>query len=319
MSDVEQELRTRRDQALRDILELEEQAERGELSPEVEGRLRRGYEQEAAAAIAALERIAALEQAAAGDGSGEQDDPGDADADDSQADPQGDREQDAARKKVRRRLLQPRYALYALGLLAVVAAGLLLPGYVLDRPTGGFVTGNEALQGGAAGAAGAAGGTSGTNGTSPNVPSAANLKDVTNAELEAVVEANPDVLGMRLALADRYTAEGRYDLAVVQYGKVLEKDPGNPAATARLGWLWLKVDDPQRALRLVDQALAKDPALAEALWYKANILFYGLNDPEGAMKVLATLRQRQDVTAEERGRIDQLWQLVSDKAAEKSK
>lgn len=290
MSVPERDLELRRDQALRDLRELTEQVDRRELSPQVAAGLRRGYEQEAAAALAALERLSTAE------GSGEQDAREAADMPPKEG---------AAGSRVGRRTLQPRYLLYGLGVLSAVAAGLVLPGYVLDRPGGGFVTGNEALQG-----------SGGTGDSSESAPSAAKLEDVTNAELEAVVEANPDVLGMRLALADRYTAEGRYDLAAVHYSRVLEKDPGNSRAIARLGWLMLQLDEPEQAARLVDEALARDPDLPEALWYKANIRVYGFDDPQGAAEALKPLRERQDLAGQERDRIEELWQTVTDQLAE---
>lgn len=284
MSGDRRALEQRRDHALRDLLELEQQAGRGELSPETEATLRRAYEREAAGAIAEIERLPAARDT----GGTEEPDSGE------------DGEPAASRG---RRLLQPRILLYALGFLSVVAAGLLLPGNLLDRPDGGFVTGNEALQDPA--------GTSGGD-----APPAAELENVTNEEMEAVVAANPDVIGMRLALADRYTEEGRYDLALVHYGKALEQDPGNPAATARLGWLMLQIGEPAEANRLVDQALAADPELLDALWFKANILLYGLDDQAGAIGVLDTMRKRTDLATEVRDQVEELRRTASDGLAE---
>ncbi|WP_458040880.1 MULTISPECIES: tetratricopeptide repeat protein [Bacteria] len=288
MSGGRQALEQRRDQALRDLLELEQQVDRGELSPETETSLRSTYESEAARAIAEIERLSAHD-------SGETYD----------SEPGEDRESgedlgeaDELRASRGRQLLQPRILLYSLGLLSVVAAVLLLPGNLLDRPEGGFVTGNEALQNPL--------GTSGGD-----APTAAELDNVTNEEMEAVVAANPDVIGMRLALADRYAAEGRYDLAFVHYRKALEREPGNPASMARLGWLMLQVGDPAEAARLVDQALAAEPELMEALWFKANILLYGFEDQEGAITVLDTLQKRTDLAAGVREQVEELRRIAS--------
>lgn len=281
-------LEERRDHALRDLLELEQQVGRGELSPETEGTLRRAYEGEAAAAIVELERLAAsatagMDETASG-------------KDHSSSKGRGAASESATNRG--RLSLQPRILLYALGVLSVVAAVLLLPGSVLDRPDGGFVTGNEALQNPA--------GTSGGD-----APTAANLDNVTNEQMEAVVAANPDVIGMRLALADRYIEEGRYDLASVHYRKALEQEPGNPAAMAHLGWLMLQVGEPVEAARLVDQALVADPELVEAWWFKANILLYGLNDQEGAIKVLDALLNRTGLAPEVREQVEELRRIAS--------
>ncbi|MHB1235591.1 MAG: tetratricopeptide repeat protein [Microbacteriaceae bacterium] len=271
MSDPLGKLEQRRDQALRDLVELTEQRRRGELSTDVEAGLRRSYEQEAAAAIAALDRLPMAEEPV----------------------------------ETRRRLgnagvrlplrLHPRQLLYALGALALVVAAVIVPGYVLGRPAGGFVTGNEALQG-----------SSRTRGTDPTSAPQVDLTKVTDKEFEAIVQANPDAVGMRLVLADRYITEGRYDLAAVHYQKVLEKDPANAVAEAHLGWIMLQLDRPTEAARLVDQALATDPKQLEALWFKANILLYGKNDPQGALNVLDTMRARQDLSTEVLSQVDQL-------------
>lgn len=277
-----QDLRQRRDHALRDLLELDRQLGDRELSPETASRLRREYEREAAAAITALDRLAAT--------------PAD---DDTKVPHVGDGS--------RPRRVKPQHLLYGLGALVLVAAALLLPGYVLDRPRGGFVTGNEALQN-----------------PSGDMPSAAqppvrDLEKVTDQELEAVVNANPDVIGMRLALADRYTAKGRYDLAVVHYRKVLELEPGNAEGKAHLGWLLLQVGQPDEAQRLVDDALSTNPKLADALWFKANIRLYGFDDAQGAIDVLDTMSALPDLSREVRDQIKALRQEASAQATGGSK
>lgn len=167
-----------------------------------------------------------------------------------------------------------RRALYAVGIALAVFAAFLVQRNMLDRPAGGLVTGNEMLQ---------------------PAPGPRDLSNVTDQELEAVVAANPDVLGMRLALAARYVDKGRYDLASVHYSKVLEKEPKNPEALTHLGWVLLQVDRPEEAAELVDQAIEVDPQLADAWWVQANIRLYGMKDPKGAISSLDRLRARNDV------------------------
>ncbi len=129
-------------------------------------------------------------------------------------------------------------AVYTLAAAAVVfAAAVLLPLYTADRPAGGFVTGNEAAAGAGA--------------ISPRV----DLGAVTDERLEAVVAANPTVVGMRLALADRYVAERAYDRAVRHYTQALALEPDNPEALAHFAWLLLQIDQPRPALEYVDRAL----------------------------------------------------------------
>lgn len=107
-------LEQERDQALRDLVDLERQVEDGELPADVAAGLRNRYERTAAAALAQLD-------AAPEDGGG--------------AAPATDGSSWRAR-----------WAAYGLALAAAVfAAVVLLPVYLGERPMGGAVSGNEAL------------------------------------------------------------------------------------------------------------------------------------------------------------------------------
>lgn len=105
-------LEERRDLALHDLADLEDQVATGEIDEATAARLRGRFEADAAAAIRALAVLDAP------------DDPNDA----------------SAPRRARRGLAA------AAGLAAVVAVGaaLALPQFLRERPAGGFVTGNEA-------------------------------------------------------------------------------------------------------------------------------------------------------------------------------
>lgn len=285
MNEERRDLEHRRDHALRDLVELDRQVRDGELSLDVETQLRRAYEHEAATAITELDRLTKPED-------------------------HNSAEDPTLADRIPRGRLHPRWVLYGLGTLALASAGILLPNYILDRPDGGFVTGNEALQQPA----------EADDGTSSRPPTAGrDLTKVTDQELEAVVEANPEVTGMRLALADRYNEKGRYDLAVVHYGKVLEEEPDNAEAQAGLGWLMLQLNEPVEAARLVDGALATDALSPEALWVKANIRLYGFDDAEGALEVLDTMSGLRDLSSEVRGQLEELRRVAAQQVASGSK
>lgn len=245
-----------RDLALRDILDVDQQVEAGELSQEEANELRREYEHQALDALNRLRALSATTEPASA-----------TDSDDSD---------DVTQAHSWRAVVTGRRVLYALGISLTVSAAFLVQDSLLDRPAGGLVTGNEVLQ------------------PAPS-SSPRDLSEVTNQELEAVVEANPDVVGMRLALARRYLDEGRYDLAVVHYGKVLTQEPKNPEALTHLGWVMLQVDRPKEAAELVDQAVVVDPDLSDAWWVQANVRLYGLKDPVAAISSLDSLRARADL------------------------
>ncbi len=265
MVDLEQ----RRDQALRDLLDVEQQLQQGELTPGAAADLRHRYEVEAATAISAI-----AARSKVGDGA-------------------QDATPGSSTTAARPRRPTGRLILYAVGIAASVAVAVMVPTFVVNRPPAGLVTGIEVTQ---------------QDQASPNeTPSAPrDLASVSDAEMERIVEANPDVIGMRLALAGRYAAKGRIDLAVVHYTKVLEQEPANPEAQAHLGWLMLQVDRPQEAARLVDQALRTDPTLLDALWFRANIRLYGLGDAAGAVAALDTMRARPDLTPTVRDQVEKL-------------
>ena len=255
----------RRDQALRDLAALEAQVAAGELTAEEATPLRLRYERQAADAIAAL------------------DDPEPTPADDP---PVSGGPDDPAppRSPARRAGL---WAGVAAVVVVAVSAGLTVS--VGDRPAGGYTTGNEAA----------------ASAPPPSQAAGRDLSKVTDAEMERVVAANPDVPGMRLALADRYVVEGRYDQAVTHYLAVLKRDPGSPEAQAGLAWVLFQTGRPEQALPIVDRALQRDPDLQRGLWAKANILLYSGGDPAGAISLLRRMA-RQPLAAEVRKQVTDL-------------
>jgi tetratricopeptide (TPR) repeat protein len=181
-----------------------------------------------------------------------------------------------------------RVAAYVLAAMAaVVAAAVLLPLSVAERSEGGFVTGNEI-------------------GASAAPPLSRSPATISNAELEAVVADNPGVIGMRLALAQRYTDQGDYDRAAEHYTEVLRRDPGNAVAQAHFGWLLLQLGHPVEALDWIDRALAAPQPPLDALWFRANIQLHGLDDAAGALATLERMRQRDDLPPTVMAQVDEL-------------
>lgn len=274
MIGIPRDLQRQRDEALRDLIDLERQVAEGEITPDDAATLRLQYESEAVSALRALEHGAPR--------SGFSTD---------QEPPAGATAEQSARGVLSRRVL------YAVGLATAVLAGVLVPQFIVDRPPGGYVTGNEVLQ-------------QTGEGASPGADSPAtdsrDLSKVTNQQLEAVVNANPEVTGMRLALARRYTAASQFDLAVVHYTKVLEQEPKSAQAQAGLSWILLQLEQVEEATELAEQALANDPQLLEAMWVQANILLYGLGDPGAAIETLDQILARQDLQPQVRSQARQL-------------
>lgn len=205
----------------------------------------------------------------------------------------------------------------AAGEIDAVAAGRLrsnylrerdrLGGDLVDAAAGGsvarpFITGRRlvgaallmlAAAGLALGVTRAGGGNStGLEGVASDVAlqGAADLSAVSDEEMEAVVAANPDIVPMRLALADRYFNEGDFTDALRHYLVVLEdKGVEDPGALANVGWMTYLSDEPEVALSFVERSLEIQPDGGIAFWYLANIEYYGLGDAPGAIEPLNKL------------------------------
>ncbi len=124
--------------------------------------------------------------------------------------------------------------------------------------------------------------------------SAEDLANVSNETMEAVIAENadnPQIDGMRLALAERYYQEGDFQKAFPHYLAVAESPDAskNEVVTAllRLGWMaWQGNGEVDAALHLFDQALAIDAGSDTVRYLKAQVLWCGSNDPEAAAKLL---------------------------------
>lgn len=143
---------------------------------------------------------------------------------------------------------------------------------------------------------------------------AVSLDDVTNEQMEEVVAQNPDIVRMRIALADRYFAEGDASNALRHYLYVLD-DLGvqDPGVLANVGWMTFLAGVPDVALAYVERSLEIQPDGGIAFWYLANIQFYGLNDAEEAAEPLQRFLEYEDLPEELRVAADEL--LVEVEAA----
>ncbi|MEX1125176.1 MAG: cytochrome c-type biogenesis protein CcmH [Acidimicrobiia bacterium] len=112
------------------------------------------------------------------------------------------------------------------------------------------------------------------------------LTDVSNETMEAVIAANldnPQINGMRMALAERYYEEGDYRSAFPHFLAVAESEKATDseaaAALTRLGWMAYEGNgEVETALRLLDQALAIEPGSPVALYLKGLVQWCGVGD-----------------------------------------
>jgi Tfp pilus assembly protein PilF len=137
------------------------------------------------------------------------------------------------------------------------------------------------------------------------------LSEVSNETMEAVIAANaddPQVNGMRLALAERYFEARDYRAAFPHYLTVAE-DPGATSAEAitalvRLGWMAYDGNgEVETATRLLDEALAIDPASDVALYVRARVRWCGAGEAGEAVTVFRDLLGDPDLSDETRAQV----------------
>lgn len=114
------------------------------------------------------------------------------------------------------------------------------------------------------------------------------LSSVSAADMEAVVAENPEIVGMRMALAELYVEESNPSKALEHYMIVLDLEPENVDALVRIGWLTSISGDPALAEPFFVRALAIDPDYPQAYWFLASVRLE-IGDKEGAIGPLEAL------------------------------
>lgn len=122
------------------------------------------------------------------------------------------------------------------------------------------------------------------------------LSEITNDQMEEVVAQNPEVIGMRLALARRYFEEGTFDKALDHYFEVLDREQ-HPEALANVGWMTYLSQRPDVAVGYLEAALARQPDYLPAQWFIANA-YVTLGRSAEALPFLVGIIASDDVPAE---------------------
>ncbi|MDJ0498136.1 MAG: hypothetical protein QNJ89_09915 [Acidimicrobiia bacterium] len=189
---------------------------------------------------------------------------------------------------------------------------------VATEPTAKLITGRRlagaavlvvAAAGLTIGVVNATGGSPGVEGVASDVVGGGgvNLDDITNEQMEAVIAENPEIAPMRLALADRYFAAGEFSDALTHYMYVLDTlGVDDPGALANVGWMTYQSGVPETAASFVERSLEIQSDGGIAFWYLANIRFYGLNDPAGAIAPLENLLRYDNLPQELRAAAEDL-------------
>jgi len=133
-----------------------------------------------------------------------------------------------------------------------------------------------------------------TAGLAATTGTSIDLNSVSNETMEAVIAANldnPQINGMRMALARRYFEQGNYQKAFAQYEAVLNNNPPPAMAASaltNLGWMvYTGNQDPQLAMTLFDRALELVPDDPLTLYLKGEVAWCGLGDAQAAASLFS--------------------------------
>jgi cytochrome c-type biogenesis protein CcmH len=137
----------------------------------------------------------------------------------------------------------------------------------------------------------------------------ADLSDVSNETMEAVIAANPQVTGMRLALAERYFDLGDYRSAFPHYLVVAEDPNAVPeqviTALVRLGWMAYDGNgEVDTAVRLIEEALAIDPESNAARYVMAQVQWCGAGETDRAVAIFEDLLEAPALDQETRAQVE---------------
>lgn len=131
--------------------------------------------------------------------------------------------------------------------------------------------------------------------------------------LEAVVAANPDdpqIAGMRIALADRYFERGDYQAAFPHYRAVIEAEPAAPTilvatALTRLGWIvYAGNGEAELALGLFERALEVVPGDPSVTYLKAVVLWCGQGQTAEAVDLFEQVLASSELDEEEKATVE---------------
>ena len=130
-----------------------------------------------------------------------------------------------------------------------------------------------------------------------------NLANVTNEEMESVIDQNPDIYPMRMALANRYFDDLDYSQALPHYMYIAENSADNELksfALAQIGWMVYESNNLDVATTYLNESLRIN---SESLVAKSYLGIIYIQDPakqnEG-LEILNSIIQSNKLSKEDR-------------------
>ena len=110
------------------------------------------------------------------------------------------------------------------------------------------------------------------------------------AEIEGLLAADPDDAGLLAAMGNIYFDASRWSEARVWYEKSLQVSSGDPNVLTDLAVVHRNLGEHQRAIELLDQAIAINSGHWQAWYNKVVIYQFDLHEHDAAANALKTLQ-----------------------------
>lgn len=141
-----------------------------------------------------------------------------------------------------------------------------------------------------------------------SVPTTNQLDAVTDEQMEEQIAKTPNVIGMRLALVERYLDEGKIEDAL-RHTQVAIESPGTDQELEKAyrlhGWVLALMGSPTLGADYLRAALTLSPDDRDALYFLARVELSGLRDLDAAQAALDQLRAT-DLDDAQRAHLDAL-------------
>ena len=111
------------------------------------------------------------------------------------------------------------------------------------------------------------------------------------AEIEGLMASAPDDPGLMAALGNVYFDANRWQDARDWYEKALQISSGDPNILTDLAVVYRNLGDPQRAIELLDQAIAVRADHWQAWYNKVVVYNFDIHDHDAAADALRTLQE----------------------------
>lgn len=135
------------------------------------------------------------------------------------------------------------------------------------------------------------------------------LDNVTNQEMEKVINDNPDIHPMRIALANRYFDEINYSNALPHYMYVAENSNDNELksfALSQIAWMVFESSNIEVAIDYLDEALRINENSIIAKSYLGIIYLQNPNTRSDGRDLLNEILSSNKLSSEDRNFVEEL-------------